>query len=166
MTGRLLGRQSCFLVCDEIEGLSRMRRTVLAACVVAFGMAAVSAGVVAAFAAVGPSTKTGAQSTAARAASTPTSKTPSSPASGTPDGTDSAVPAPGALGATSGFGLNMAPTPGPVAKVPAPKVTGSVKGELSEDFAKLGLDDPTTEIDERIASACDGGPVAGPVLCQ
>lgn len=50
----------------------------------------------------------------------------------------------------------------------APAASTPRPGLLSQDFRELGIDDPTTVIDESLRSACDvvGGTIAGPALCS
>jgi hypothetical protein len=57
----------------------------------------------------------------------------------------------------------------PEVNEPEPLDPEPTAGVLSEDFTKLGLDDPTTKVDESVKSACDtveAVPVAGQALCR
>ena len=128
-----------------------MRRTVIASLLVAFAMTGIAVGTVAAFDAVGgpsdrPRTATsqkdrtegiGAQSVPAPNASDPASVPP--PAD------------PGAAPAEEPTTSSSRPVADPDGHA-----TTTDHGPLSDAFAELGLDDPTTGVDESLPTPCTG----------
>ena len=111
--------------------------------------------------------KQGSTRRAAEAEQTSADATPAaSAAAREPDPTDSTTGP--FFGSTTGIGVGPGRVPAVDEPLPSEQPT---EGLLSEDFRKLGLDDPTTEIDERLPSTCEvvsgtaAGPVVGPVLC-
>ncbi len=146
-----------------------MRRTLLSVLVAVATFAVTSVALVGGFALVaGRSTGPTQGSDNRSSAWAPVPSSPADPvatASSSPDDPEpspSTLARPGLLpGSIDGLVVSVLPTDAPTPD--APKT-----GVLSQDFRTLGLDDPTTAIDESLRSACDvvGGTIAGPALCN
>jgi cytoskeletal protein RodZ len=149
-----------------------MRRTLLSVLVAVVAFAVTSVALVYGFELVAGRSTSPAQSAVPESSVEPTRTiAPAAASSDAPDPT-TANPsdvASGPLGSV-GFGLGVGPSSdtteptGPGAQHASQPKTGL----LSQDFRKLGIDDPTTVIDESLRSACDvvGGTVLGPALCS
>jgi hypothetical protein len=143
-----------------------MRRTLLSIAVAVGSFAVTAAVLIGGFQLVAGSSEAPVQgsraSTSERVDVPEASPTPSQ----TPDN-GLARPETGTFG-SSGMGLGFGPGGTPVADEPETADPEPTAGVLSEDFKKLGLDDPTTLVDESVQTACDvAGPalVVGPSLC-
>jgi hypothetical protein len=86
------------------------------------------------------------------------------------DSSDPAPTAPSGIstGLFGGVSIGFGPAANTTQVASEPTQSEPKTGVLSQDFRKLGLDDPTTVIDESLRSACEvvGGTIAGPVLCN
>ena len=139
-----------------------MRRTVFAALIVVSGMAGLSTAAVATFDALGGASdavrpeRDGVDRTAGIGAPKVPATNAGDPASVPPAPRSTAVPS-----------EEPAPSSQPIATDPDGHSTDERHGVLSDAFAELGLDDPsTTEIDESLPSPCTGlMTVEQPVAC-
>ena len=145
-----------------------MRRTLLSVAVAVASFAGAASILFYGFEAIAgrstpPSQEASASSAEPAASDDPAPSAPTS--SNLPDPSPSApAPASGAPSASS------APEPPPSAPASGEPATpdGPRTGLLSGDFYRLGIDDPTTTIDESLRSACGtvDALVGGPALCR
>jgi hypothetical protein len=134
-----------------------MRRTLLSVLVAVGSFVVTAAVLVGVFQLVAGSSPKPVQGSSARSSSEPSAPVDAPPASSSGSPASSAPASPGVA-------------PSPVASASADEIEPPLPtaGVLSEDFKKLGLDDPTTTLDESVRSACDvvdDVPLAGETLC-
>ena len=144
-----------------------MRRTLLSVLVAAVTFAVTSFVIVGVFALVAG------RSTGPTQGSSATAPDPSKVAdhvpSTSPDVSPVTTPSDySSTGPFGGTGIGLGPASGGAQPTTEPTQSEPETGVLSQDFRQLGLDDPTTAIDESLRSACDvvGGTIAGPALCN
>jgi hypothetical protein len=141
-----------------------MRRTLLSILVAIASFAVTSFVIVGAFSLVAGSSTGPTQGSSARAPE------PSKAADPVPANSPDVSPvtaSDSSTGPLGGAGIGLGPASGP-RPTSEPTPSAPKTGVLSQDFRELGLDDPTTVIDESLRSACDvvGGTIAGPALCN
>jgi hypothetical protein len=149
-----------------------MRRTLLSVLVAAVSFVVTAAVLVGGFQLVAGSSEPSAQGSSARRSADATQTAEPTPPTSPPADVDQPVPTGVTKGPFFGTGIGFSGGHAPAAGAIEPQATRTpARGLLSEDFRKLGLDDPTTVIDERLPDPCDVvdgtvvGPIVGPVLC-